>query len=82
LKLEGIPESETPILLSKKGADPAQTRLVSPVPNKPEPPEPEPLNPSPGGSYGTVNLKETTISGGSTVITGQQTTHNYGTRKR
>lgn len=82
LKLEGIPESETPILLSKKGADPTQTRLVSPVPNKPEPPEPEPLNPSPGGSYGTVNLRETTINGGNTVITGQSTTHNYGTRKR
>lgn len=79
LMLEGIPEEQTPTLLTKKGANASQAYLISPEADKPEPARQESTNLPHGSSHGTVNVAGGTFnSGRDTVITGQSnTTHNH-----
>jgi CHAT domain len=67
LMLEGIPESETPALLTKQGADAARTYLV--VPRQRRPDGEQPAEPG-GGAQNSVNLQGNTISAGRDVNAG------------
>lgn len=63
LMLEGIPESETPALLTKKGADAARAYLVPQGERRPGGEQPA----APGGPQNSVNLKDNTIRAGRDV---------------
>jgi CHAT domain len=80
--LEGISESDIPVLLTKQGADAAQTQLVLPTADKTEPAGQASSNPPQDGLRGTLIVKDNKInSGRDTVFTGQSKITNYGTSK-
>lgn len=71
LKMEGIPESETPALLPKKAKKASPVYLISP--DKPGPDGETPAA-SGDGTQNTLNVSGNTISAGRTVNIGNQIT--------
>jgi hypothetical protein len=67
LMLEGIPEAETPTLLTREGVDAAQTYLV--MPNGLRPPGETPVNSPQASQHGSV-----IVDGGSTITAGGNVT--------
>ncbi len=65
LEMEGIPEAETPTLLTREGVDAAKTYLVTP--NGLQPTKEEPAKPPQGSQKGTVKIKGSTINAGKDV---------------
>jgi hypothetical protein len=71
LELEGIPESKTPRLLTKRGANASRAYLVSP--DELRPPEEEPAAPRPG-NVNHLKVEGNSISAGGAVNIANQLT--------
>ncbi len=80
LKMEGIPESSTPALLTRKGVDAAQVYLASPQPDKRRPAKEKTAKRLQGNQNVRVEVRDNAMNAGKSIdIKGVE--NNYATKK-